>query len=239
MPSPRDKLGCAVVGTKVYLFGGFGPTDAPQEIEGEESQPGAANFTWFGDLYEIDTATLRSRRLNPTGEGPSARAAHSMCAVGSNVIICGGKDRAGRRNDVFIYDTVGNEWVEVKAEGAPAPETSFSACAPLSHGKIVLFGGRTKDNSHSAATSVLDLVAQSWLTVDVQGAAPVGRGNHSLCYSGGRVFLFGGSSDFNPETQGCQTVHADLHVLGMVDGGAKRKQGTDDEEPQASKLTRV
>jgi hypothetical protein len=224
----------------VYFFGGFGPIDAvPDEGQGDAAPAReAANFTWFGDLYELDTATLVCRRLCPTGVGPSARAAHAMCAVGTNVVVCGGKDRSGRRNDVFIYDTVSNEWSSVGMKGAPS-ETSFAACAPLCDGRVVLFGGRLKDDSHSDATSVLDVVARRWLRVELEGSPPPGRGGHSLCYSGGRVLLYGGASDFHAEAGACLTRHGDLYMLTVVDGAVhKRKQ--DAEAPVSeTKTTKV
>ena len=37
--------------------------------------------------------------------GPTPRAAHTMCAIDKYLIIFGGRDSEGRRNDIHVYDT--------------------------------------------------------------------------------------------------------------------------------------
>mmetsp|Transcript_29519 Transcript_29519/g.88363 ORF Transcript_29519/g.88363 Transcript_29519/m.88363 type:complete len:399 (+) Transcript_29519:48-1244(+) len=233
VPSPRDKLGCAAVGDKVYLFGGFGPAMA-----GDAAVPGddGANFTWFGDLFEVDTATMVCRRLVTHGTPPSARAALSMCAAADQVVICGGKDRAGRQSDAFVYDTTDNMWRAVSGEGSPAP-TSFAACAPLCDGKVVLFGGRTVDDDHTAATSVLDLDTMRWAAVATDGPLPTARGGHTLCNSAGGVLLVGGGADFHPLAGACLSHPVDLHVLAPA--VAKRKSIGDTADATPPKHLRV
>ena len=49
-PSPRDKLTCVAMGTKILFFGGFGPLE-----ETDTSQEGGADFGWFNDLFSFDT----------------------------------------------------------------------------------------------------------------------------------------------------------------------------------------
>lgn len=36
---------------------------------------------------------------------PTARAAHTMCAVGNQLVIFGGKDMEARQNDIHIFNT--------------------------------------------------------------------------------------------------------------------------------------
>ena len=45
-------------------------------------------------------------KLTPAFTGsPTPRAAHGMCAVGSKLVIFGGRDSVGRKNDLFVLDT--------------------------------------------------------------------------------------------------------------------------------------
>lgn len=45
-------------------------------------------------------------KLTPSFTGsPTPRAAHGMCAVGSRLVIFGGRDSVGRKNDIFVLDT--------------------------------------------------------------------------------------------------------------------------------------
>ena len=49
--------------------------------------------------------TLTWEKLTPSFTGcPTPRAAHGMCAVGSKLVIFGGRDSVGRKNDLFILD---------------------------------------------------------------------------------------------------------------------------------------
>ena len=36
---------------------------------------------------------------------PSPRAAHGMCLIGSKLVVFGGRDSVGRKNDLFVLDT--------------------------------------------------------------------------------------------------------------------------------------
>lgn len=49
-PSPRDKLTCVTMGTKILFWGGFGPSEEPDIVQGE-----GAKFKWFNDLFCFDT----------------------------------------------------------------------------------------------------------------------------------------------------------------------------------------
>ena len=51
-PSPRDKLSCVAMGTKIIFFGGFGPLE---NLETEKSEQEEAEFGWFNDLFSFDT----------------------------------------------------------------------------------------------------------------------------------------------------------------------------------------
>ena len=48
-PSPRDKLTCVAMGTKILFFGGFGP------LEDADTEGDGADFGWFNDLFRFDT----------------------------------------------------------------------------------------------------------------------------------------------------------------------------------------
>ena len=46
-PSPRDKLASAVIGTNIYIFGGFGPQDPDEEEVGVHT---TMNKTFFSSV---------------------------------------------------------------------------------------------------------------------------------------------------------------------------------------------
>mgnify|MGYP001556700605 CR=1 FL=1 len=76
-----------------------GSTGVPQEQE-------AAQFGWFDDLYVFDTSSNSwSQPLQMNRAGPTPRAAHGMVAVEKFIVIFGGRDCKGRKNDLHIFHT--------------------------------------------------------------------------------------------------------------------------------------
>lgn len=106
VPPPCDKLACAVAGTEILLWGGFGPVEAAYREEPEEEEEGHPYLSlgWFGDLYALDTTTLTCRKVHTTGTPPTPRAAHAMCCTGQQMWVFGGRDCAGRQNDLHQLD---------------------------------------------------------------------------------------------------------------------------------------
>ena len=44
-------------------------------------------------------------KLTPSFTGcPTPRAAHGMCVVGSKLVIFGGRDSVGRKNDLYVLN---------------------------------------------------------------------------------------------------------------------------------------
>ena len=58
-------------------------------------------------LFAVDSPeNCTWEKLTPSFTGsPTPRAAHGMCAVGSRLVIFGGRDSVGRKNDIFVLDT--------------------------------------------------------------------------------------------------------------------------------------
>lgn len=209
-PSPRDKLSCVAMGTKIIFFGGFGPLE---NLETEKSEQEEAEFGWFNDLFSFDTENCTWEKLTPSFTGsPTPRAAHGMCAVGSRLVIFGGRDSVGRKNDIFVLDTDTMEWISKPTSGRQPEPRSFHTCTAVGN-RVVVFGGRSLENAHFDDLHIFDTDTNEWLQPSTSGSIPHGRGVHTATLVGDQLVLYGGSSDFDGETMQCQEYHGDVYLI--------------------------
>ena len=220
-PAARDKaaLVASADGSKVVLLGGFGPKeseygdDLPEDDEfdgddddGEEDdseqQRPSTEFGWFDceTLYVLDLVSKQWNLVPAKGKVPSARAAHSSCAVrgGREVVLFGGRDESGRQGAVFTLDVATMEWAQ-RCEGAPGPAPrSFHAMAavplPGAEGESAVFvlGGVDRDNGPCKGMQVLSTKTWVWNECQLQGPFPDARVSMAAAATGGALLAFGG-----------------------------------------------
>ncbi|GLC36198.1 hypothetical protein PLESTB_001369300 [Pleodorina starrii] len=138
--------GASTPGEALYVYGG-----APQ------SGP------MYGDLWVLDTGAMTWRQLTPEGPMPQARCSHvaGACAAGGDVasrylLLAGGSyyvqpGQLKPLDDVILYDTQTNRWIEPEVEGPRPSPRNAAILAPLrrnGHGggggggdRFVLHGG--------------------------------------------------------------------------------------------------
>lgn len=227
-PRSRDKLQAVAIHSNIYYFGGFGPKtdeaavddvgadsddDEYEDIPESNEQEGA-EFGWFNDLYVLDTDTLQWTQPMQMNLGvPTQRAAHGMCAIGSHLVIFGGRDTEDRQNDLHIFNVDSRKWDTDLSVGGltPAPR-SFHTLTAVGN-TAVLYGGRGRGHQHYDTFHLFDFDTKSWSPACVVGDSPAGRGLHSTVAVGNKLLLFGGSGNFSPETMQCQTFFSDAYVI--------------------------
>ncbi|EFJ06921.1 hypothetical protein SELMODRAFT_134697 [Selaginella moellendorffii] len=91
-PAPRRGHGAVIIGTKMYVFGGY---------------DGKTNF---GDFYTLDLGTMEWNQVEHFGEAPTARRHHAMAAVGKNLVLYGGYNGVTYLDDVYSFDTETSFW---------------------------------------------------------------------------------------------------------------------------------
>ncbi|CAH1796061.1 unnamed protein product [Owenia fusiformis] len=228
-PSPRDKLKSVAIGTKIYFFGGFGPKTGEDDIEEvddfdeddedfEDEQDQGAEFGWFNDIFVFDTeSNTWSNPMQMNLAVPTPRAAHGMCAIGKNIVIFGGRDTEARRNDLHIFNTETMKWeTELQVKGRQPEPRSFHTCTAVNH-RMVVMGGRSIDNQHFADFHILDTETKEWLQPSMTGPLPSGRGLHSATRVGDYFVMFGGSANFNQETNECRQYFNDVYYVKTED----------------------
>jgi len=230
-PRARDKLQAVAMDNKIYYFGGFGPKSDEAEAEDvgadsdddeyeddgeipEAREQDGAEFGWFNDLYILDTDTLKwSQPMQMNLGVPTQRAAHGMCAIGRDLVIFGGRDVTDRQNDLHIFNVDTRKWMtDLKITGDCPAARSFHTLTSVGN-RAVLFGGRGRDHKHFDSFDVFDFENKRWLSTTISGDKPAGRGLHSAVCVKDKMFLFGGSGDFSPETMQCQNFYSDAFIV--------------------------
>ncbi|MCO5612601.1 hypothetical protein L7F22_066869 [Adiantum nelumboides] len=133
---------------------------------------------------------------------PGGRFAHSCTLVGNVLILFGGiNDHGTRQNDTWINKGLNasnmggqNSWQSLKVAEAPSPRGAHAGCY-AGDKKVVIYGGIQSDGIRLDDTWVLDLSERplpTWHKV-VTACSPPARSGHTLTWVGGKqTILFGG-----------------------------------------------
>ncbi|KAI8584920.1 hypothetical protein BDZ88DRAFT_434935 [Geranomyces variabilis] len=167
-PTPRVGHSTAVIGDKIYLFGGR---------SGAEQAP-------LDDFYSFDTAARKwTRIINHAGTGsvlPAARSYFSMASSADHIYLFGGCPASGgRSNDLYRYDPRTRIWEHLASHPAIVPRGG--AGLAVLRGKVYLHGGY--DGQHERDDLwAYDIASGKWENLDVPAGAakPAARSVHGL-----------------------------------------------------------
>ena len=127
---PREGQAAAVVGSKMYLFGGVTllSDDAEESIMETD------------ELIIYDSNLKKWSKENYTGDCPGQRSGATMVGVKHNLYLFGGLSQlSGWLNDVFVYNTETKVWREVVSSNGPSPRDKIASVAIGD--KMYVFGG--------------------------------------------------------------------------------------------------
>ncbi|PWA26431.1 hypothetical protein CCH79_00001115 [Gambusia affinis] len=165
-----------------------------QLLSHEELETEDERLTFMCDkLYLVDQ---KAKEIIPKADIPSPRKEFSACAIGCKVYITGGRgSENGVSKDVWVYDTVHEEW----SKAAPMLIARFGhGSAELKHCLYVVGGHTAATGCLPASPSVslkqveqFDPVANKWTMV-----APLREGvsNAAVVSVKLKLFAFGGTS---------------------------------------------
>eukprot|EP01116_Phalansterium_solitarium_P000120 TRINITY_DN1007_c0_g1_i1.p1 TRINITY_DN1007_c0_g1~~TRINITY_DN1007_c0_g1_i1.p1 ORF type:complete len:371 (+),score=105.35 TRINITY_DN1007_c0_g1_i1:348-1460(+) len=170
-PTGRYASSCCVVGTKIYVFGGY--TGVYDEY-----------------LFVFDTVTNEWSRPDTEGVAPCGRAFHAAAVIGTRMFIFGGFNGRFNLNDIYVLETTTMTWSTPRVRGA-IPSARFEHKMLALGNYLFLFGG---GNSHSWLNDVhvLDTESLIWGLAPVSGDAPRNRCAHTFCAVGPRIVAYGG-----------------------------------------------
>jgi N-acetylneuraminic acid mutarotase len=183
--SPPARFGHAMAydseNRRVVLFGGWNGS------------------TTFDDTWVYDAINNTWTEMRPNIK-PSPRRFHGMAydAQSDRVILFGGRyqdpvsGNVSYLNDTWAFDLNTGTWTNMTPDGSPSPRAEHALAYDVENDRIILFGGRWKNEVYSETWSY-DFDNNSWTNMD-PNTAPSARYGHSIAYdpSSHLTILFGG-----------------------------------------------
>jgi hypothetical protein len=161
---------------------------------------GSGGDTKFGDTWALDLTSKTWTKIPETGGGPSARDYCQMVydPVGNDLLLFGGADDSGDRNDLWAFDVTSNTWTRLSPSGTlpPAREGHAMTYEPDKK-QVLVFGGLNSDSGTLFNDLwAYDVTANTWTKLDPTGPAPSVRESTAMAYDPGslQVLIFGGLS---------------------------------------------
>jgi len=164
-PPSRSNHASAVVGKKMYIFGGL----LQQDKELVDSN----------DMHVLDTTTMTWSAPQCTGTIPEPRCGHKMVTIDGKIYLFGGGNGdnwANKFNDLHTFDPETNEWSKPTTIGDLVDATTFASVWAVGRFLFVFGGGRiTYRGSVSNEVFAYDTVTRCWSKQLVDGKAPTER----------------------------------------------------------------
>ncbi|CAN6834277.1 unnamed protein product [Brassica oleracea var. botrytis] len=174
-PGPRSSHAIAVVGDKLYSFGGELTSNVPVDK----------------DLYVFDLNTHTWSVAPATGDIPTLSCLGvAMVAVGSTLYVFGGRDASRKYNGFYSYDTVKNEWKLVTGVEEGPEARSFHSMASDAE-NVYLFGGVSK-TVRLKTLNAFNVSDEKWVQLPTPGDSCKERGGAGLVVVQGKVWVFYG-----------------------------------------------
>ncbi|OZJ05897.1 hypothetical protein BZG36_00897 [Bifiguratus adelaidae] len=121
----------AAIGENIYFFGG-------RQIQ---------SYRLSNSLYKLNVKTWVLEKLRPNGPAPRPRHEHTVNAIFDRyLVVFGGMCyHSVGENDVFVYDSVENRWIEPTINGY-TPHVRFGHAACVAGKDLYVYGGSRIEN---------------------------------------------------------------------------------------------
>ncbi|KAH7816234.1 putative kelch repeat protein [Monocercomonoides exilis] len=136
VPCPRAGHSMTLVGSSIYVFGGFGedqhlndlwelnpltlcwtkiePAKKEKTAEEDQSDPSSGGFQYLSPRSPHSSAAAsRTRRSGSDATCPSPRSGHSAFAVGDKLLIFGGYTAGAAKDDLWEFNTTTRTWTRL------------------------------------------------------------------------------------------------------------------------------
>ena len=184
-------LGCAEDGNdNVAPAAATAVPTTPREAAGTAAPPPTAATPGVAAPSRAARATWR--RIEASGERPSARRDHALVAdaEGKRAFLHGGRDSSGQRDDLWTLEVDTATWRRVQPSGAPpAARFGHNLVYDAPRERLVLFGGQA-GATFFADSWAYDIRANGWTQLLKDGAGPRMRyGAGGTLEPGGQALL--------------------------------------------------
>jgi N-acetylneuraminic acid mutarotase len=191
-------------------LGGLPGWGTPAPISGTPTAAGAYAFTveLFDSSGDAVTAAYTLVVAGNPGPGPgpgawtatslanapSPRSYHTAVWTGTEMIVWGGLDFLGMKNDGGAFDPATGTWRALPTAGAPAAR--FGHTAVWTGSEMIVWGG-SDSQALRGDGGAYSPSSNSWRAISSAGA-PERRASHTAVWSGTRMLVWGGEGAFAP-----------------------------------------
>ncbi|KAF7833152.1 Nitrile-specifier protein 5 [Senna tora] len=200
-PGARSSHAIAIVGQKMYAFGGEFAPRVPVDNK----------------LHVYDLETLTWSVADVSGDVPPPRVGVTMAAVGDTIYVFGGRDAEHKElNELYSFDTRANKWALISSGDAGPPHRSYHSMTAGDR-YVYVFGGcgvagRLND------LWAFDAVENKWLQFPSPGENCKGRGGPGLAVVQGKIWVVYGFSGEEADDVHCfdpaQKCWAQVETIG-------------------------
>lgn len=157
---------------------------------------GSKTKRWFSDVNILDLKTNTWSAVKAVGNAPT-RAYHSCNLFCGELLVFGGvfpnpdPEPDGCSNELYIFNTVSNNWYKPITRGTP-PKPKSGHSASLLDDRLVIFGGWDFPQCYNDV-SIIDLAMMEFSSPILSGTLPSPRSWHaSAVLPQQRIFIHGG-----------------------------------------------
>ncbi|CAM9444838.1 unnamed protein product, partial [Sphacelaria rigidula] len=127
LPSPRYGHSCHLVGSRMFIIGGKGPSGQ-----------------LYRDVHFLDLVDWTWVAVNATSTGPSPRFWQASVLVGHKIVVHGGWNGTNQcYEDLWVFDTDSFAWIQPRTAGLCPTARYGHNMMLLPDGRILLSGGAT------------------------------------------------------------------------------------------------
>ncbi|GAB4859323.1 hypothetical protein Ancab_010785 [Ancistrocladus abbreviatus] len=171
-PGARSSHAIAIVGQKVYAFGGEFVPRVPVD----------------NNLYVFDLKEQSWSVAAATGDIPPPRVGVTMAAVNDTIYVFGGRDATHKElNELYSFDTSTDTWTLLSSGISGPPHRSYHSMA-ADHCHLYIFGGCGVEGRLNDLWAY-DVEGQKWIQFPAAGENCKGRGGTGLTVSQDKVWV--------------------------------------------------
>ncbi|KAK9285672.1 hypothetical protein L1049_024871 [Liquidambar formosana] len=185
-PGARSSHAIAIVGQKVYAFGGELKPRVPVD-----------NKIHVFDLEELTWSVAEA-----TGDVPPPRVGVTMAAVDGTIYVFGGRDSTHKElNELYSFDTSTNKWTLLSSGDTGPPHRSYHSTTADDR-YVYIFGGCGVDGRLNDLWA-FDTAEQKWVKFPSPGDNLKGRGGPGLVVASGKIWVVYGFAGMEVDDVHC------------------------------------
>ncbi|XP_033113917.1 rab9 effector protein with kelch motifs-like isoform X3 [Anneissia japonica] len=185
-----------MVNDTIYMFGGSRGLDHPTK-----------KTSYFSDMFRLSVGKQPEWvEVTQGGDIPEARDGLTLCAVGSELFLFGGKNHPNAKQclpGVYKCDTSNHHWVKCKTNG-PEPVTLSHDTAVVRENLYVI--GGIREGQATNRVHLFQTATSTWTLLQTQGIILTPRCDHRCAAVDLKIYVFGGC-------RGYQKCLNDVYIL--------------------------